>query len=153
MANIREDAPVRFDVGLTDWATSADRLRPLRTAVFVVEQAVPAHLEMDDRDAQCIHALAQDSTGRVIGTGRLLPSAAGIARIGRMAVDRDWRGRGVGAAMLEALISAARARGDSRIELHAQLHAAPFYDRQRFERVGDVYEEAGIAHITMQRAL
>ena len=55
--------------------------------------------------------------------------------------------------MLEVLTAAARARGDERIELHAQVHAAPFYDRQGFERVGDEYEEAGIAHITMHRKL
>lgn len=139
-----------FSVSLTDWATSAVRLGPLRTEVFVIEQRVPAELEMDDQDALCVHALAQDDCGQVIGTGRLLPTAAGIARIGRMAVARSWRGRGVGAALLDALIGAARARGDHSVELHAQLHAAPFYDRQGFERVGEVYEEAGIPHITMR---
>lgn len=104
---------------------------------------------MDETDARCVHAMAVDGTGQVIGTGRLLPSSGGVARIGRMAVDPDRRGMGVGAAMLATLMAAARTRGDHRVELHAQLHAAPFYDRQGFDRVGDVYEEAGIAHITM----
>lgn len=144
---------MQYVVSLTDWATSAALLRPLRTEVFVSEQNVPAEIELDDKDAHCVHALAADDAGRVIGTGRLLPAAGGIARIGRMAVARAWRGNGVGAAMLEALITAAKARGDHQVELHAQLHAAPFYDRQGFERVGDVYEEAGIAHITMRRQL
>lgn len=142
-----------YTVSLTNWATSAGRLRPLRTKVFVVEQQVPAELEMDEKDMHCVHALAEDEAGQVIGTGRLLPTASGIARIGRMAVDGVWRGKGVGAAMLEALIGAAKARGDHLVELHAQLHAAPFYDRQGFERVGEVYEEAGIPHVTMRRAI
>ncbi|MBL8515748.1 MAG: GNAT family N-acetyltransferase [Betaproteobacteria bacterium] len=144
---------MEFRVSLAHWADIAERVRPLRLAVFVVEQGVPAHLEMDDRDRHCLHALAEDASGAVIGTGRLLPQDAGVGRVGRMAVAPDWRGKGVGAAMLDALLAAARARGDLLIELHAQLHAAPFYDRAGFARVGDVYEEAGIPHITMRRAL
>lgn len=142
-----------FLVRLTDWQTAADRLRPIRTAVFVVEQRVPAELEMDDKDVLCVHALAEDQSGRVIGTGRLLPSAAGIGRIGRMAVTADWRGKGVGSALLDCLMGAARSRGDHLVELHAQLHAAPFYDRQGFQRIGSVYAEAGIPHVTMRRVL
>lgn len=143
----------RYTINLTNWQTAADRLRPIRTAVFVVEQQVPAELEMDDMDAHCVHALAEDESGCVIGTGRLLPAESGIARIGRMAVDAAWRGQGVGAAMLDSLMAAAKSRGDHLVELHAQLHAAPFYDRQGFERIGAVYEEAGIPHITMRRSL
>lgn len=141
---------MRYAVSLTDWQTSAARLRPLRTEVFVLEQRVPAELEMDDKDAHCVHAMALDEAGKVIGTGRLLPQSAGIARIGRMAVAGAWRGQGVGAALLHALMTAAKSRGDHMVELHAQLHAAPFYDRQGFERIGEVYEEAGIPHITMR---
>jgi predicted GNAT family N-acyltransferase len=139
-----------FRVSITDWKRDAARLGPLRTQVFVREQGVPAEIELDERDIVCIHAVAEDEAGHVIGTGRLLPPDAGIGRIGRMAVDREWRGKGVGAAMLDALMVAAAARGDQLIELHAQLHAAPFYDRQGFERIGAVYEEAGIPHVTMR---
>ena len=142
-----------YRVELTAWATASARLRPLRTAVFVMEQGVPPELEMDARDAACLHALAEDSSGQVIGTGRLLPAEGGVARIGRMAVAAGWRGKGVGAAVLEALVRAAKDRGDHQVELHAQLHAAPFYDRQSFTRVSEVYEEAGIAHVTMRRAI
>lgn len=142
-----------YRIEVTSWSLAADRLRPLRTAVFVVEQGVPAELEMDDRDDACLHAIAEDSQGQVIGTGRLLPAEAGVARIGRMAVASAWRGKGVGTAVLAALMGAAKVRGDGVVELHAQLHAAPFYDRQSFERKGDVFEEAGIAHVTMRRTL
>lgn len=144
---------MNFRVSLDDWATVAERVKPVRLQVFVIEQGVPADLEIDGRDASCVHAVAEDDAGRVIGTGRLLPAEAGIARLGRMAVYEAWRSKGVGAEMLEALTRAARDRGDREIVLHAQLRAAPFYDRHGYERVGDVYEEAGIAHVTMRRAL
>lgn len=143
----------QFTVRLTDWHQDAERLKPVRLNVFVEEQGVPAQLEMDARDGECVHAMAMDASGNVIGTGRLLPSEAGAARIGRMAVYREWRGKKVGEAMLFALMDAARRRGDREIVLHAQLHAAPFYDRHGYERCGAVYEEAGIPHVTMRKAL
>lgn len=138
-----------FLVSLVSWEEGASLLRPLRTTVFVHEQGVPAELEMDERDAVCIHALAV-SDGQAVATGRLLPAEAGVARIGRMAVARAWRGKGLGASVLAALMQAARARGDREIELHAQLHAAPFYDKLGYTRVGAVYEEAGIPHVNMR---
>jgi predicted GNAT family N-acyltransferase len=136
-------------VSLTSWAEAAALLRPLRTVVFVEEQGVPASLEMDDRDVVCVHAIALHE-GRAVATGRLLPAENGVSRIGRMAVLREWRGKGLGARVLAALMQAARARGDREIELHAQLHAAPFYDKLGYARVGDVYEEAGIPHVNMR---
>lgn len=140
------------EVSLIRWSEGATLLRPLRTRVFVEEQGVPAELEMDDRDADCVHAIALQD-GHAIATGRLLPAEAGVARIGRMAVLAEWRGRGLGARVLACLMQAARERGDRAIELHAQLHAAPFYDRLGYERVGEVYEEAGIPHLNMRCAL
>lgn len=137
------------EVSLIDWAQGASLLRPLRTQVFVEEQGVPAELEMDEQDVHCIHAIARHE-GRAIATGRLLPAEQGVARIGRMAVLKEWRGRGLGARVLACLMQAARDRGDIEIELHAQLHAAPFYDRLGYHRVGEVYEEAGIAHVNMR---
>jgi predicted GNAT family N-acyltransferase len=136
-------------VSLTSWAEAAALLRPLRNLVFVEEQGVPASLEMDDRDVVCVHAIALHE-GRAVATGRLLPAENGVSRIGRMAVLREWRGMGLGARVLAALMQAARARGDREIELHAQLHAAPFYDKLGYARVGDVYEEAGIPHVNMR---
>jgi predicted GNAT family N-acyltransferase len=70
-----------------------------------------------------------------------------------MAVISDWRGRGVGAALLARLIDLARARGDARVLLNAQTQAMPFYARFGFVPAGAEYEEAGIPHWTMERAL
>jgi predicted GNAT family N-acyltransferase len=120
----------------------------LRHEVFVIGQNVPAELELDELDPQCDHAVASVDA-EVVGTGRLLPSGV----IGRMAVAEARRGQGIGAAVLSALEERARQRGHQTVELHAQLHAAGFYDQAGYERVSDVYLEAGIEHVTMRKRL
>ena len=124
----------------------------LRNRVFVEEQGVPAEIEQDAHDATAVHALAEDDEGRVVATGRLLVRD-GRAVIGRMAVDAAARGRGYGAAVLAELHRQAVALGLTEVELHAQLPARGFYERAGYSAVGDVYEEAGIAHVTMRRRL
>jgi predicted GNAT family N-acyltransferase len=142
-------------------ATPADwpEVAGLRHQVFVVEQGVPAELERDDADATALHALSRDPSGaragRVVATGRLLPDAAGPGRavIGRMAADPAVRGRGHGAAVLAVLHREAVARGQTEVELHAQVSARRFYERAGYRVVGEEYEEAGIRHVTMVRRL
>ena len=121
-------------------------LARIRTAVFVVEQNVPADLEMDGRDDDCAHVLAESAAGEAIGTGRLMPDG----RIGRMAVLASWRRKGVGAAILDALREEARRRGFRETYLHAQSHAADFYARHGYVVEGEEYLEAGIAHVGMR---
>ena len=120
----------------------------IRHAVFVEEQGVPAEMELDEHDAASLHALAFDG-GTAVGTGRLLPDA----HIGRMAVRKHFRGRGVGSALLLKLCEAARGRGDREVVLAAQVHALPFYRAHGFEPYGAVYHDAGIPHQDMRRAL
>ena len=80
----------------------------IRTAVFVQEQRIPAELEWDAADANCVHAVAYNRFGMALGTGRLLEHEPGVAKIGRMAVLQAMRGADVGRAVLDALIDAAR---------------------------------------------
>ena len=113
---MRADDDTRFTVRAAAWPRDMASLRAIRIAVFVVEQNVPEELEWDGIDPECLHALAEDRTGTPIGCGRLLPDG----HIGRMAVLSDWRGAGVGAALLNFLIELARARGDREVILNAQ---------------------------------
>ena len=138
-----------FAVRLTDWTMDAPALRHIRRAVFIDEQRVPENLEWDDVDTACVHALAEDAQGTPIGCGRLLPDG----HVGRMAVLAAWRGRGVGGALLTALVDTARARGEARVVLNAQVQAMPFYARHGFAPEGPPFDEAGIAHQAMSRAL
>lgn len=138
-----------FRLRHADWKRDRDALRSVRLAVFVHEQGVPEELEWDEFDASSEHVLAEDAAGDPIGTGRLLPDG----HIGRMAVLAGWRGKGVGDAMLSWLVEQARRRDMRELLLHAQTHAAPFYARHRFVRVGEPFMEAGIPHCLMRRDL
>jgi predicted GNAT family N-acyltransferase len=137
-----------LEVRLLDWPRAQADAKPIRFTVFVDEQRVPAEIELDEHDARCIHALAYED-GRAVGTGRLLPDG----HIGRMAVLKSHRGKGVGKALLRALVDAARRRGDREVLLSSQVHAKGFYEGEGFEPDGPVYEEAGIPHQSMHRKL
>jgi predicted GNAT family N-acyltransferase len=135
-------------IELMSWEKARAHAAPIRMVVFVEEQRVPAELEMDDKDAGCVHAVAFDGE-RAVGTGRLLPDG----HIGRMAVLQAFRGKGVGGEILEALVEAARRRGEREIVLSAQTHALAFYRAHGFEAFGAEYEEAGLPHQDMRRVL
>ena len=123
----------------------------IRRRVFQDEQGVPPELEFDGDDDRAVHVVAS-AGGTVIGTGRLVVHVE-YAKIGRMAVLREWRGSGAGRAILRALMAEAAALGNARIALHAQVQAIGFYERNGFRVVGDEFDEAGIPHRRMECAL
>jgi predicted GNAT family N-acyltransferase len=146
-----------FRIELHPWSAARSLATPIRYAVFVDEQQVPEEIELDADDDASLHAVAWNAAGEVIGTGRLLPAVAEgdrrVSHVGRMAVLVPWRGRGVGGAILRALVEAARARGDAEIVLAAQVHAIGFYRAHAFAEEGTEFLEAGILHRRMRRAL
>ena len=136
-------------VELMSWEQAQPVAGPLRFAIFVGEQNVPSGIELDDMDEKCMHAVAYDVDNKAIGTGRLLPDG----HIGRMAVVKEWRRRGIGAEIMAALMSEARKQGHKQVVLSAQLQAAEFYRELGFVAEGKVYPEAGILHQKMVRDL
>ena len=141
------------EVRTGDWNTLGRDAARLRTAVFVREQGIPADVEADALDASARHAVLYNRLGQPVATGRLLQQAPGVGRIGRMAVDRSVRGAQWGRVLLAALLEAARARGDTQVQLHAQCSAQGFYERAGFTVAGAPYEEAGLAHVLMTQVL
>lgn len=135
-------------IELMDWGAARAEASRIRLTVFVEEQRVPPEIEMDDKDAGCVHALAY-AQGRAVGTGRLLPDG----HIGRMAVLKESRALGVGGAILERLVEEARRRGMREVVLSAQTHALGFYRKHGFSEEGEVYDDAGIPHQDMRRVL
>lgn len=127
------------------WTEHEAALHAVRSVVFIEEQHVPEDLEWDAEDADAWHALALTSDAHPIGCVRLLANG----QIGRMAVLRGYRRRGVGAALLAAAIDRARGQGLTRVFLHAQTTAVEFYRKAGFDTYGPVYEEAGIPHQSM----
>lgn len=138
-----------FRVEPADYRVDFADLRAVREPVFIVEQQVPVEEEWDELDPQCRHVIARDADNRPIGTGRLTPER----KIGRMAVLAEWRGKGVGGAILEALMDEARALGWPEVTLNAQKHAIPFYASYGFEAFGEAFMEANIPHRAMRRLL
>ena len=122
-----------FRVEPADYAADFKDLRAVREPVFVQEQQVPLEEEWDDLDPQCVHVIARDDAHHPIGTGRLTPKH----KIGRMAVLREWRGKGVGEALLLALIERAREAGLREVSLNAQVGALGFYQKFGFVPFGE----------------
>lgn len=130
------------------WVGERAHIERIRRRVFIEEQAVPEELEWDGEDEHALHWLAWLGDD-AIGTVRL---RAGD-HIGRMAVLREHRGRGVGALLLDAAVAHARAAGTPEVHLHAQVHALEFYARAGFIAEGPVFDDAGIPHRTMRQTL
>jgi predicted GNAT family N-acyltransferase len=146
------DAPAALRViEVGDDRSRMEQAWALRRRVFIEEQHVPEEIELDADDARAFHALALEG-GRPVGCGRML-ARGDYVKIGRMAVLAECRGRSVGRRVLEFLIEHARRRGFRRAVLDAQLHAEGFYLKQGFTPVGEAFEEAGITHRRMERAL
>ncbi len=138
-----------FRVGVVDFHAALPELRAVRDEVFVGEQGVPMELEHDALDPLCTHVIARLLDGTPVGTARLTPDH----HIGRMAVRAPWRGRGVGDALLLALVDEARKRGWPDVRLNSQASAIGFYDRHGFKPEGERFFEAGIEHQAMLRTL
>lgn len=136
-------------VELVDWGEAEPTIKAIRETVFIVEQGVPEGLEWDGLDPTCAHVLAWNDRGEAIGTARMQVNGT----IGRMAVLKDWRGRGVGRALLHTLLDLAERQGLSRVTLSAQTHALDFYERAGFHVVGEPFMDARIPHRKMVKEL
>ncbi len=136
---------------LLPWAQAQAWAESVRRQVFIEEQQIDEADEWDSQDPQALHAILLDATGTPLATGRMFPDSqhASTALIGRMAVVRGMRGRGLGKQVLQALMQAAKQAGYTQVKLHAQTSAQAFYAAQGFLAEGDVYDEVGIAHINM----
>jgi YbgC/YbaW family acyl-CoA thioester hydrolase len=144
------EAMLRITTG--DWAALGADAGKVRTAVFVREQGIPMEMEWDEADSTALHAVAYNGLGQGIATGRLVRHADGVGKIGRMAVHHALRGSNVGRDILNALMEAARSRGDGEVMLYAQRSAEGFYQRLGFTPRGEPFEEVGIPHIEMVKA-
>jgi predicted GNAT family N-acyltransferase len=119
----------------------------IRRRVFINEQEVPEEIELDRDDARALHLIAF-TAGKAVGTARLVLRYS-VAKIGRMAVLKSYRGKGIGKKLLKRAIIAARSRGARKIYLHAQLPVIGFYEGLGFRPIGPVFKEANIPHRKM----
>jgi predicted GNAT family N-acyltransferase len=136
------------------WSEARDAAYAIRYAVFVKEQGIPVELEIDDYDPIAEHALAFVD-GQCIATARVYldEQEPSKAKIGRMAVLKEFRSQGIGTALLGEAIRAGMMQGASVFELHAQQSAAPFYTKLQFKPHGAIFDEVGIPHQCMRLVL
>ncbi|GAB4459695.1 MAG: GNAT family N-acetyltransferase [Armatimonadaceae bacterium] len=145
-------APVVVETVLSE--ADRDAITRIRTTVFVEEQQVPPEIEQDPYDATALHWIARDSeTKEPLGTARLVDRGNGVGKIGRVAVLPEHRGRGIGNALMHAVVSQAREHRFAVLMLDAQVHVVPFYERLGFAAEGPEFLEAGILHRRMTRFL
>lgn len=141
-----------MEILLKSWKEAEVDAFLVRQEVFILEQGIPAELELDELDSSAAHVLAYQDA-HCIGTGRLVNLSAKQAQIGRMAVLAKFRGKGIGKQILQKLVDLAASQGVLEIILHSQVSAIPFYGKLGFQAQGDVYEEAGIPHRNMMLTL
>ena len=137
-----------LQIALLKWEEAEPIAAPIRFAVFI-ELKQANGIELDDLDKDCVHAVAYDDNRKPVGTARLLPSG----EVGRMAVVKEWRRRGVGEAMLDALTEEARKRGYKSLAIFAPLQAAEFYRSQGFVAEGKVQQVEGSLQRAMRKPL
>ena len=130
----------------------------VRMIVFVEEQAVPPEEELDALDLVATHFLARrtdvspgDAAG-IVGTARLVDKGHGKGKIGRVAVLREHRGRGVGALLMQTVEQTARERGFTQLVLDAQCYAIPFYEKLGYVPEGDIFLDCDIEHRFMSKS-
>ena len=130
--------------------TDLTHCHALRRRVFIEEQGVSEAEELDDLDGQAIHLLAWQGDCPA-GTARILIHGA-TGKIGRVCVLPQFRGTGLGAALMRFALDVLRKRPEvTQARLGAQVHALGFYEKLGFTAQGDVYEDAGIPHRDMIR--
>ncbi|WP_135363550.1 GNAT family N-acetyltransferase [Halosimplex halophilum] len=139
------------DVRVADGEADREAALAVRREVFVEEQGVPEDIEMDGKDDEAVHFVAVDDDP--VGAARLREVDPDVGKVERVAVVADRRGEGLGRALMDRLEATAADRGIDRLTMHAQTHVEGFYERLGYERTSDVFEEAGIDHVEMEKEL
>ena len=129
----------------------------LRIEVFVKEQKVPIELELDEKDhsKNTVH-IGYFSDDKLIGVARLIDMNKDVIHIGRVAIDKEYRGQGIGHELLICCENIAQQilKRKIIIELSAQIQAEKFYESLGYNRVNDtIYLDAGIEHVDMRKEI
>jgi predicted GNAT family N-acyltransferase len=133
---------------VADWSIDRDALRNIRYPVFIEEQQVPVELEWDEYDDSATHFIASRD-GEAIACARLKSDG----QIGRMAVLKEYRSQGIGQQLLRFVLQTAANNNMNKVYMHAQVSAIPFYEKQGFTAIGDIFFEADIPHREMYKTI
>lgn len=139
---------VDLDIHIVEDDSEKDQAFLLRRRVFVDEQGVDPEIEFDGEDKRARHVVAV-LDGRVVGCLRMVVEDEELCHPGRLAVDKEFRGRGIGSELMRFCIKDMKEYGFTAAVIHAQAYLKQFYEGFGFEAVGDLFMEAGIQHYAM----
>jgi len=134
-------------VEIAKWIDDHTQLKNIREQVFIQEQKVTPQLEWDGMDEKAIHFLVFNDNA-AIGCARAIVIKDHM-QLGRMAVLKEYRGQGIGSALIEKAMTTAKLNQLSAIYISAQCHAIDFYKKFGFEVTSDIYLDAEIPHRDM----
>lgn len=124
----------------------------IRKKVFVEEQGVPEHLELDEHDKSANHFIVLDSD-KVIAAARIREYEPKVGKIERVCVLPEYRGKRIGILIMEAIEKFAIEKGYTKLKLNAQSYAVPFYEKLNYIVSSPEFLDAGIPHRSMEKAI
>lgn len=142
------------DITLTvlPYLQAKNQIHAIRQQVFQQEQGVAPEIDFDGEDSTATHVLAY-CQGNPVGTARIRYLSETLAKVERVAVLLEHRGRGMGKALMWEAIAHLRQHEIPVVKIHAQLQAKSFYEKLGFQQKGEVFLEADLPHVEMQMQL
>ncbi|BDH60911.1 putative N-acetyltransferase YjcF [Lysinibacillus sp. PLM2] len=141
-----------YDVKIVETEQQLQSAYEVRNKVFVVEQGVPEHLELDEFDAKSIHFIVNDGE-QVVAAARFREYQPKVGKVERVCVLPSYRGKKLGVLMMKAIENYAATHGFQKLLLYAQTHAVPFYEKLNYVINSPEFLDAGIPHRSMEKMI
>ncbi|MEO4054276.1 GNAT family N-acetyltransferase [Solibacillus sp. CAU 1738] len=122
----------------------------IRTKVFVEEQGVPVHLELDEHDKTALHFIVMDGD-TTIAAARLREFEPQVGKVERVCVLSEYRGKRLGILLMEYIEQVAKESNLKKLKLNAQSYAVPFYEKLQYVVTSPEFMDAGIPHRAMEK--
>jgi predicted GNAT family N-acyltransferase len=139
-------------IQIQNYTVARDAIQAVRSQVFQIEQGIDPTLDFDGLDPAAVHILALWED-QAIGTARIRYFSGHTAKVERLAVIPEFRHRGIGQCLMNAILTLLASGDVKTVVLHAQEQTVPFYEHLGFKPVGDRFWEANIPHLKMQKML
>lgn len=137
---------------LVETAQELDACFKIREEVFIHEQRVPREIELDEYDQTAAHFLLFYEE-KPVSTARMLKKDDKIAKIGRVAVLKEYRSKKLGRILMENILEHCRNSGITKVLIDAQTYVVPFYEKLGFRQYGEEFMDANIPHYKMELSL
>ena len=141
-----------FDAKLVVTEDDRERAFNVRKAVFVEEQGVPVHLEIDEYDETAFHFIVNDGE-RTIAAARLREISPQFGKVERVCVLEEYRGKRLGALIMATVEEYAKNIPWKKLKLHAQSYAVPFYEKLGYVVTSPEFTDANMPHRAMEKEI